>query len=182
MALMRAWEDRIRKRIQATRQRATSIMNDEEAARLRESNELVRPFNEQVISEFRASKGIVGGHFAPVRLLLLHHVGRRSGKEYVLPLLYLRDGDSFILAGSNGGAEREPAWVSNLEGMSETTIEVGEEILTVRPESIREPTSERERLYARLVDYWPDFLKYGKNTDRQFPLIRLHPIGQPAPR
>jgi deazaflavin-dependent oxidoreductase (nitroreductase family) len=144
---------------------------------LRDNKEMVRGFNQQVIEEFRANKGIVGGHFKPVRLLLLHHRGRRTGQAYVLPLLYMRDGESFILAGSNGGAEKEPAWVANLEAMSEATVEVGEETLTVKPAVIRESDPERDRLYSDLVKYWPDFLKYEENTDRPFPVIRLDPVG-----
>ena len=151
-------------------------MNDEEATQLRDDNAQARAFNEQVIAEFRANKGIVGGHFKAARLLLLHHVGRRTGKQYVLPALYLRDGDSFLMVGSNGGAEKEPAWVANLEAMSEVTVEVGEETLTVRPSCFRERTPERERLYARLAEYWPDLREYEKNADRTFPVIRLDPV------
>ena len=151
-------------------------MNNEEAAALRDSNQQARAFNDQVIAEFRANKGIVGGHFATTTLLLLHHVGRRTGREYVQPLLYMRDGDSYILAGSNGGAEKEPAWVTNLAAMSKATIEVGEETLTVEPKAVPGGTPERDRLYARLVEYWPDFLKYEQNTDRLFPLFKLEPV------
>jgi deazaflavin-dependent oxidoreductase (nitroreductase family) len=151
-------------------------MDRGDAARLRDHNELARGFNEQVITEFRANKGVVGGHFASVTLLLLHHVGRRSGKSYLLPLMYLPDGDSYIVAGSNGGAQDEPAWVMNLEAMPEATIEVGERTLTVRPRSIRGRTPERQQLYARLVNYWPGFLTYEENTDRLFPLVRLDPV------
>lgn len=77
---------------------------------------------------------------------------------------YIRDGDSDILVGSDGGAQKEPMWLGNLESMSEATIEVGEETLTVRPTTIRGRTAEREELYARLVAYWPDFSKYEENT------------------
>jgi deazaflavin-dependent oxidoreductase (nitroreductase family) len=154
---------------------AMSMIQDE-GARVRDSKELTRQLNQKVIDEFRANGGVVGGHFESGTLLLLHHVGRRSGKEYVLPLLYLRDGDSYLLAGSNGGAEQEPAWVANLEAMPEATIEVGRETLRVRPRSFRERTKERAEIYAKLVDYWPDFLKYEKNTDRLFPLFRLEPV------
>lgn len=152
-------------------------MNNEEAAQLRDQNTQARAFNEQVIAEFRANKGIVGGHFKDARLLLLHHVGRRTGKQYVLPVLYMHDGGSLVVAGSNGGAKREPAWVANLEAMSETTVEVGEQTLTVKVSVLRGRVPERERLYARLVEYWPDFLTYEGNTDRVFPVIRLDPVG-----
>lgn len=134
-------------------------------------------FSKQVIAEFRASKGIVGGHFANARVLLLHEVGMKTGREYVIPLVYLQDGESFLVAGSNGGAVKEPAWVANLEAMEQAIVEVGGETLTVRASVIRQRTPERDRLYTRLVEYWPDYLEYEKHTDRLFPVVRLEPIG-----
>src|SRR5262245_33910341 len=136
-------------------------------------------FNDQVIAEFRANGGVVrdalGGFFKAIHLLLLHHVGRRSGQEHVTPLLYVDDGSSVVLVGSNGGAEREPLWVANVEAMLEVTIEVGERTLKAQPTVLREGP-ERDRLYARAVDYWPDMLQYEtKAVGRQFPVIRLNP-------
>ena len=89
--------------------------------------------DDQVITEFRANAGAVldamGGHFKNVHLLLLHHTGRRSGKLYVTPLLFIEDGDKCVLIGSNGGAEKAPAWVDNVAAMPEVVIEVGERTL-----------------------------------------------------
>ncbi|GAA2786531.1 nitroreductase family deazaflavin-dependent oxidoreductase [Crossiella cryophila] len=135
-------------------------------------------FNEQVIAEFRASKGVVGGFFAGVHVLLLHHVGRRSGQARINPLLYLADGADLVLIGSAGGAEREPAWVANLEAAGQAGVEVGERTLRVRPTVLRPGSAERDRLYPRMVAYWPDILKYEQLTDRPFPLVRLTPIGE----
>lgn len=134
-------------------------------------------FNDRVIAEFRAQRGIVGGPFATVRLLLLHLVERRTGTPQVVPLLYLRDGDSLVVVGSNGGAKREPAWVANIEAMPEVAAEVGTQTLTFRPTFIRQRTPEREQLWDQLVEYWPDFLAYEKDADRLFPLVRLIPVG-----
>jgi deazaflavin-dependent oxidoreductase (nitroreductase family) len=132
-------------------------------------------FNTQVIEEFRANAGVVGGHFENANLLLLHTIGRRTGAERVTPLLYLADADSYVLVGSNGGAEKEPAWVANVAAMPELTIEVGEQKRTVRPTILRDG-AERARLYARLAEYWPDVREYETHTDRLFPLIRLDPV------
>jgi deazaflavin-dependent oxidoreductase (nitroreductase family) len=134
--------------------------------------------NDQVIAEFRGNSGIVreamGGHFKDVRLLLLHHAGRRSGREYVTPLLYAASGSSFLVAGSNGGAQEDPLWVANVESMPEVTIEVGGRTLQARPAVVREGP-ERDRLYQVLVDIWPDMLQYETSTSRKFPVIRLDP-------
>jgi deazaflavin-dependent oxidoreductase (nitroreductase family) len=135
--------------------------------------------DEAVIAEFRANRGVVtgamGGYFKNVTLALVHHVGRRTGQRRVQPLLCMRDGDNYVLAGSNGGAEKEPLWVANLEAMSETSIELGERTLGVRPTVLRSG-AERDRLYEALVDYWPDMLQYERNTDRSFAVVVLEPV------
>jgi deazaflavin-dependent oxidoreductase (nitroreductase family) len=134
-------------------------------------------FNDTVIAEFRANKGVVGGFFANATMLLLHVKGRKSGRELVTPLLYLSDGDDYVLLGSNGGAEREPLWFGNVEAAETVQIEVGERTLTAKPVVLREGP-ERDALYSRFVEYWPDARdKYELNTDRPFPLVRLVPVG-----
>lgn len=133
-------------------------------------------FNSQIIAEFRGNKGVVGGHFEGKHLAILHIVGRRTGTERLYPLLYTTDGDGYLVCGSMGGAPTEPAWVANIEAMSEVTVEIGTDTLTAKPTVLREG-AERDRCYALLVDYWPDFREYEKNTDRVFPVIRLDPVG-----
>jgi deazaflavin-dependent oxidoreductase (nitroreductase family) len=136
--------------------------------------------NDAVIAEFRANAGVVreamGGHFKDVHLLLLHNVGRRSGRELVNPLLYITDGDNYALVGSNGGqSDVDPHWVGNLEAMQEAVIEVGERTLKVKPTVLRD-SAERDRLYKAYVEYWPDLLEYETHTTRPFPVILLEPI------
>jgi deazaflavin-dependent oxidoreductase (nitroreductase family) len=134
--------------------------------------------NDQVVAEFRANAGAVpeamGGHFKDVHLVLLHHVGQQSGREYVQPLLYLSHGDSYLLVGSNGGAPADPKWVANVAAMQEVTVEVGERTLTTTPTVLRDGP-ERDRLYAAVVDYWPDMREYETHTTRTFPVVRLDP-------
>jgi deazaflavin-dependent oxidoreductase (nitroreductase family) len=136
--------------------------------------------NDQVITEFRANAGDVqeasGGRFKNVELLLLHDVGRKSGREFVHPLLYLAHEDSYLLVGSAGGAPDEPAWVGNLAAMQEVTIEVGGRTLAAKPAVLREGP-ERDRLYTALVTYWPDLREYETHTARTFPVVRLDPVG-----
>ena len=139
--------------------------------------------DDQVITEFRANAGVVldamGGHFKNVHLLLLHHTGRRSGQLYVTPLLYVEDGDRHVLIGSNGGAEREPAWVAYVAAMPEVAIHVGEQTLTAKPTILREGP-EWDRLHAAAVDYWPNIFEYQTHTTRTYPFIVLDPIPDPA--
>jgi deazaflavin-dependent oxidoreductase (nitroreductase family) len=135
--------------------------------------------NDAVIAEFRANQGVVieamGGHFKNTTVALVHHVGRRTGKEYVQPVLCLVDGSGYVLAGSNGGAADEPKWVANLEAMTETTIELGERTIKVKPMVLRNG-AERDRLYAAFAVFWPDVVDYEKNTDRKFPVVLLEPV------
>ena len=117
----------------------------------------------------------MGGHFKNVHLLPLHHTGRRSGQQYLTPLLFVEDGDRYVLIGSNGGAEKEPAWVVNVAAMPEVVIEVGGRTLTAKPTILREGP-EWDRLRAVAVAYCPDVLEYQTHTTRTFPLIVLDPV------
>jgi deazaflavin-dependent oxidoreductase (nitroreductase family) len=141
--------------------------------------------NHQVVAEFRANGGVVvdamSGHFKNIHLLLLHHTGRRSGRRYVTPLLYVEDRDRYVLVGSNGGAEKEPAWVANVAAMPQVVIEVGARTLTAKPTILREGPA-WDRLHATAVTYWPDILEYQTHTTRMFPLIVLDPVADPAAR
>jgi deazaflavin-dependent oxidoreductase (nitroreductase family) len=134
--------------------------------------------NNDVVAEFRANRGVVteamGGHFKDTTVALVHHVGRRTGKEYVQPLLCMSDGGDYVLVGSNGGDGKEPLWVENLEAMPQTTIELGERTIEVEPTVLREG-AEHDRLYAEFTKFWPDLREYAKRTDRAFPVIVLRP-------
>ena len=88
-------------------------------------------FNINVIEEFRANGGNVGGMFAEMPILLLHHTGAKSGKVRVNPLAYLADGDRYVIFASKGGAPVNPDWYHNLRAHPEVQIEVGTESLRV---------------------------------------------------
>ena len=133
--------------------------------------------NDQVIETFRANAGVVGGHFEGKRLVLLHHVGRRSGQERVTPLVAASDGDSYLVAGSLGGGPEDPLWVANVEaGSGETTIEVGDRTHRAKTTVVRPTSPDWERLYGIWREYWPDAAQYETRTTRRFPVIRLQPI------
>ena len=137
--------------------------------------------NTGIIEAFRENAGIVsapvaGGHFDGKRLLLLHHVGRVSRKQYVTPLVAATDGDAYLVVGSLGGAPKDPAWVANVEdGDGEVTIEVGGQTLSATSTVVRPTSPEWERLYGIWAAYWPDAKEYETHTDRKFPVIRLEP-------
>ncbi|MCW2984591.1 MAG: ddn 2 [Conexibacter sp.] len=120
---------------------------------------------------YRASGGRLGGSFDRAPVLLLHHVGRKSGEERVAPLLYLPDGDDLVIVASWGGSPQNPAWFHNLRAAPETTVEVGRERRAVVAHVADE--QERERLWPALLELYPAYGDYQRRTERQIPLVVL---------
>ena len=130
-------------------------------------------FNAQVIEEFRANDGRVGGRFEGMPLLLLHHTGARTGQRRVNPVAYLSDGGRYVLIASKGGAPTHPAWYHNLKANPHDKIEVGTDTIDV---VAREATGEeRERLFLTQAGRFPQFAEYEANTTRTIPVIVLTP-------
>lgn len=133
-------------------------------------------FNTQVIEEFRANAGVVGGPFEGAPLLLLHHTGAKSGKGYVTPLVYRRDGEQYVIFASKAGAPSHPAWYHNLKANPDISIEVGTDTLPVRAGEADEP--DRARLFAAQAHDSPQFADYEKSAgDRTIPVLTLTPAG-----
>jgi deazaflavin-dependent oxidoreductase (nitroreductase family) len=130
-------------------------------------------FNAQVIEEFRANEGQVGGMFENMTLLLLHHTGAKSGTNYVNPLAYLADGDSYVIFASKAGAPDNPDWYYNLRANPEVTIEVGTDALSVQASEAT--GDERDRLYNTQVDRSPQFADYQEKAGRIIPVVVLTP-------
>jgi|SRR5689334_2355223 deazaflavin-dependent oxidoreductase (nitroreductase family) len=131
-------------------------------------------WNDSVIETFRAKNGDVGGHWEGKTMVLMHTIGRKSGKEYVNPLVAAPDGDAYVVCASMGGAPADPQWVANLEaGPGTVTIELGAETVEAAYQVVRPDQPEWERLYGIWRAYWPDAAEYEKKTDRKFPVVRL---------
>jgi deazaflavin-dependent oxidoreductase (nitroreductase family) len=130
--------------------------------------------NQRIIAEFRANEGRVGGGFEGAPMVLIHHVGRKSGTEYVIPLVYLPDGDdSIYIFASKGGAPVNPEWYRNLVAAGEATIEVG---TSTYPVTVTELSGdERDRVYAEQVKRMPGFGDYERKAEgiRKIPVLRL---------
>src|ERR1700722_15934120 len=132
-------------------------------------------WNQGVIAEFRANGGRVGGPFEGAPMVLLHHAGRKSGKDYITPLVYLpAEGDDAIyIFASKGGAPANPDWYDNLVAAGETTVEV---LASSYPVTVTELTGdERDRVYAEQVKRMPGFGEYAQKTEgiRTIPVLRL---------
>lgn len=130
-------------------------------------------FNAGVIEEFRANGGTAGGIFEGKPLLLLHNVGARSGTDFVTPLVYLKDGDNWVIFASKGGAPNHPGWYHNLKANPAVSIEIGSETVDVTAEEAT--GEERGRLYSTQEEQQPQFAEYAQKTDRKIPVIVLKP-------
>jgi len=130
-------------------------------------------FNTQIIDEFRANEGKVGGAFEGAPLLLLHHRGAKTGTERVNPLAYQPVGTSFAIFASKAGGPHDPHWYLNLKAHPEAQVEVGSETIDV---TAREVTgSEREAIWGRQKQLMPGFADYEEKTEgiRQIPVLLL---------
>ena len=136
---------------------------------------MANDFNTGIIEEFRTHHGIVGGPYEGKPVLLLTHTGARSGMVRTNPLMYLRDGDRYVIFASKGGAPRNPAWYHNLKAHPRVRVEVGDE--TFEAEADEVTGAERDDLYARQAERWPQFAEYQEKTDRRIPVIALERAG-----
>ena len=130
-------------------------------------------WNAGIIAEFRKNHGRVGGYFKGAPLLLLHHTGARSGKARLNPIMYLKDGDRYLVFASKGGADTNPDWYYNMKAHPDVQIEVGDEKINARAEEITGP--ERDELYKRQAFIYPTFAEYQQKTKRMIPVIALVP-------
>jgi deazaflavin-dependent oxidoreductase (nitroreductase family) len=131
-------------------------------------------WNQQIIEEFRANDGKVGGQFEGAPMILVHHRGARTGTERVTPLVYQPDGSDYVVFGSKGGAPTHPHWYLNLVANPDTTVEVGADTVEVTARVAE--GDERERLWTRQKELMPGFAEYEKTAgDRQIPVVVLSP-------
>jgi deazaflavin-dependent oxidoreductase (nitroreductase family) len=122
-------------------------------------------WNEGIIEEFRSNDGIVGGAFTGKPVLLLHHVGARSGAERVSPLMYQDVDGGYAVFASKGGAPNNPGWYYNLLANPVTKVEVGIDTVAV---AAREITGdEYERIWTKQKTDWPQFAGYEEKTSRE---------------
>jgi deazaflavin-dependent oxidoreductase (nitroreductase family) len=132
----------------------------------------VTDFDRRTVEEFRANGGRAGGALAGTPLLLIHHIGARSGTEHVTPLAYSAlGGDRIAIAASNGGSPRHPAWYHNLKANPAITVELGAGRFAATAQEPAGPA--RAELWSRLVAQFPDLAGFAASTERSIPLLLL---------
>ena len=134
-------------------------------------------WNTQVIEEFRANHGKVGGQFEGAPMVLVHHRGRKSGASYVTPLMYLADesdpGTIYVFA-SKAGAPSDPEWYRNLIAAEDgARVELGDEEYDVDVEEIT--GAQRDRIFDEQARRYSGFAGYAEKTAgvRVIPVVAL---------
>jgi deazaflavin-dependent oxidoreductase (nitroreductase family) len=130
--------------------------------------------NKKVIAEFRENDGKVGGMFEGASMILVHHVGAKSGTQRIAPLVYLADGDRLFIFASKGGAPEHPAWYHNLLANPKTTVEIGTDTFEVVAKDIAGP--EHDEIYAKQAALSPQFADYQSKTTRVIPVVELERV------
>jgi deazaflavin-dependent oxidoreductase (nitroreductase family) len=125
---------------------------------------------------YRATGGLVG-HRVPGAppMLLLDHVGAKTGTVRTTPLAYLENGENVVLVASKGGHPRNPAWFHNLVANPDTVVQIGSKRRAVHARVAE--GAERDRLWEEVVQLYSGYRDYQQRTDREIPLVVLEPRG-----
>jgi deazaflavin-dependent oxidoreductase (nitroreductase family) len=130
-------------------------------------------WNSQIVEEFRANAGKVGGQFEGAPLLLLHSTGAKTGQARVNPMMYLADGDNLVVFASKAGAPTSPDWYHNLVANPRASVEVEDRTVNVVAKVAEGET--RERLWTQQKELYPGFAEYEAKTTREIPVVILEP-------
>jgi deazaflavin-dependent oxidoreductase (nitroreductase family) len=131
-------------------------------------------FNTQVIADFRANDGKVGGNFDGMPMTLITHTGAKSGTVRTTPLVCSIDNDNVVIIASMGGAPNNPAWYHNMITNPQVTVEHGSQRYEARV--VEAEGAERDRLFAQQVAIMPFFADYQAKTTRTIPVLVLERI------
>jgi deazaflavin-dependent oxidoreductase (nitroreductase family) len=130
-------------------------------------------FTQAHVRAYRATKGRIGKSWQGAPVLLLDHVGRKSGKHMTSPLIYGEDGENLIIVASFGGARRDPFWWPNLKASPDTTVNVYGDVRRVRA---RQATpEEKARIWPNMVAIYAPYEDYQRRTERDIPVVILEP-------
>jgi deazaflavin-dependent oxidoreductase (nitroreductase family) len=136
-------------------------------------------FNARVIREFRENEGRVGPPFEGAPMILVHHVGAKSGEVRTSPLVYFEDDGRYLIVASAAGAPSHPAWYHNLKANPRISVDLGtsEGVQELTVEAAELTGEERDTVWERIKTAAPGFGDYEKKTEgiRTIPVLALHP-------
>ncbi|MEV0295601.1 nitroreductase family deazaflavin-dependent oxidoreductase [Nocardia sp. NPDC050710] len=141
------------------------------------SNEQRQQLNRDIIADFRANGGAVGGQFAGMDLLLLTTTGAKSGESYTWPLGYGRDGTRLVIFAANGGRPNRPGWYHNLVANPEVSVEIGAESTAAVAEVVE--GAERKRLWDSALQRFPFLVDFQSKVPWEIPVVVLTPVVAP---
>jgi len=131
----------------------------------------MQDYNNNIIKEFHENEGKVGGPFAGAPMILVTHTGAKSGTQRTNPLVYLKDGDRYLIFGSKGGSTKHPDWYRNLVANPDATAEIGTGKFDVVAEVLT--GEERDRLFDKQAKIMPQFAEYQSRAGRKIPVVAL---------
>jgi F420H(2)-dependent quinone reductase len=141
---------------------------------------VLSPLMGQHATIYRATRGLIGHRFPGLPpFLVLDHVGAKSGRRRTSPLLYIEDGDNYVVVASKGGHPKHPGWYHNLRANPDTRVQVGARRIPVHAR-VANP-EERARLWPKAVEAWGSYRDYQQRTRREIPLVVLEPRSGTAP-
>jgi deazaflavin-dependent oxidoreductase (nitroreductase family) len=135
--------------------------------------------NDEVVAEFRRNGGHVGGWLAQTPVVLIHHIGARSGIEYVTPLAYQSMLGGLVIVGSNGASPVDPGWCHNLRAHPRIDVELGTGTFPMRARELDDAA--RAEIWPALVAGAPSLGEYQAQATRQFPVFLLTHESEASP-
>lgn len=147
--------------------------NSQTAKSKRKGVALQRFFTNMHIALYRRTNGAIGSRMGGRSLLLLTTIGRKSGQERTTPLLYMEDGNDYILIASYGGAPQDPQWFRNLVENPQAKIQIGSKVIDVTTRKAN--PEERSRIWPIVTGQFQNFADYQKKTTREIPVVILTP-------
>jgi deazaflavin-dependent oxidoreductase (nitroreductase family) len=131
-------------------------------------------FGQEHVEKYRETDGEVGHEWQPgVYTLLLTTSGRITGEAYTTPLIYREDGDDYVVVASKGGADSHPDWYRNLVADPRVEIQVADDVIPATARTASE--DEKQRLWPKMAEVWPDYDTYAEKTDRDIPVVIITP-------
>jgi deazaflavin-dependent oxidoreductase (nitroreductase family) len=135
---------------------------------------LLGPLMRAHVAVYRATRGRAGGRLPGVPpMLVLDHIGARSGKRRTTPLVYMTDGENFLIVAAKGGHPENPSWLHNLRAHPDTEIQIGSRRIKVHAREA--DAGERQRLWPMAATYNSHWRRYQRRTLREIPLLILAP-------